>query len=142
MKPLLFQEAVSAEGLGEVPFLSFTRLRRWKEHNEANREGCSCGEETPSPSWPGGRGDQVPLSSQKEPLAMVLAGYFQGDSQTRTCSGPGRYSWGLPMKMASWTPAPSTEMFLFVPHVRRVFSLMVSIVVHSVSSSKVRTDRR
>ena len=114
-------------------------MRRQKEYDEGSHEGHSCGEETPSPSQPG---DQVSLSSQKEPLAVVPAGYFQGDSQTRTCSGPGRYSRGFKMQMASWTAAPSMEMFLFVPRVQHVFSLRVSIVVPGVYSSKVRRDRK
>lgn len=84
----------------------------------------------------------MPLSLQKEPLAVVPAGCFQGDSQTRICSEPGRYSRGLKMQMVSWTPAPSMEMFLFVPHVQHVLSLMVSIVVHGVYSSKVGRERK
>lgn len=46
------------------------------------------------------------------------------------------------MQMASWTPDPSMEMFLFVPHVQHVFSLIVCVVVPGVYSSKVRRDRK
>ena len=79
---------------------------------------------------------------QKEPLAVVPAVCFQGDRQTRICSGPGRHSRGLKVQTVSWTPAPSMDMLLFVPHVQHALSLMVSIVVHGVYSGKVGRERK
>lgn len=49
MKPFLFQEAVSAEGLGEVPFLSFTRLRDGRSTMKPIMRAAAVGKKPPHP---------------------------------------------------------------------------------------------
>ena len=132
VKPLLFQEIFSAEVLGEVPFRHHTFEDRRSMMKPVMRAAAVGRKPAHSLSLVA----RCPCRCRRNLSLWFQQSVFKVTARPESAVGPGDTAGDLKVQMVSWTPAPSMDMLLFVPHVQHVLGLMVSIVVHGVYSSK------